>query len=196
MLLALGRGRGMSAPCKTLFSKKYPYELSDPTTLLINFPFGLKSYSQTFTGRHLSPVLMLCQFLLFRTFPDSHSSFSKHLVFLTSSICQFSLCVCTQALSCVQLFETPWTHSPVGSSVHRIVQARILEWVANSSSRGIFPTQGLNWCLLHWQVDSLPLSNLGSPNSQVCCKKITIKLVTQNNKNVIFSEFWKPELQN
>ena len=30
--------------------------------------------------------------------------------------------------------------------------------------QGIFPTQGLNPCLLHWQVDSLPLSHLGSPS--------------------------------
>ena len=29
--------------------------------------------------------------------------------------------------------------------------------------RGIFPTQGLNLCFLNWQVDSLPLSHLGSP---------------------------------
>ena len=32
--------------------------------------------------------------------------------------------------------------------------------------QGIFPTQGLNLCLLHlllWQVDSLPLSHVGSP---------------------------------
>ena len=29
--------------------------------------------------------------------------------------------------------------------------------------RGIFLTQGLNPCLLHWQVDSLPLSYQGSP---------------------------------
>ena len=39
--------------------------------------------------------------------------------------------------------------------VHGIFQARILEWVAISFSRGIFPTQGLNLCLLcllHWQV--------------------------------------------
>ena len=28
---------------------------------------------------------------------------------------------------------------------------------------GIFPDQGLNLCLLHWQVDSLPLSHWGSP---------------------------------
>ena len=30
-----------------------------------------------------------------------------------------------------------------GSSVHGIFQATILEWVAISTSRGIFPTQGL-----------------------------------------------------
>ena len=29
-------------------------------------------------------------------------------------------------------------------------------------SQGIFRTQGLNLHLLHWQVDSLPLSHLGS----------------------------------
>ena len=27
----------------------------------------------------------------------------------------------------------------------------------------IFPTQGLNPCLLHWQADFLPLNHLGSP---------------------------------
>ena len=54
--------------------------------------------------------------------------------------------------------------SPSGSAVQGISQARILEWVAISSSRGVFPTQGLNLSLLHllhWQVDSLPLSHLG-----------------------------------
>ena len=30
-------------------------------------------------------------------------------------------------------------------------------------ARGIFPDQGLNPCLLHWQADSLPLSHQGSP---------------------------------
>ena len=29
--------------------------------------------------------------------------------------------------------------------------------------QGIFLIQGLNPCLLHWQVDSLPLSHLGNP---------------------------------
>ena len=41
--------------------------------------------------------------------------------------------------------------SPPGSSVHEILQARILEWVAISFSKGIFSTQGLNVHLLHFR---------------------------------------------
>ena len=70
------------------------------------------------------------------------------------------MCVCM--LSHVQLCD-PTDCCPSGSSVHRIFQARILEWVAVSSSRGIFLTQGSNphlLCLLHRQADSLPLSHL------------------------------------
>ena len=33
----------------------------------------------------------------------------------------------------------------------------------DSVACGIFPDQGLNPCLLHWQADSLPLSHQGSP---------------------------------
>ena len=43
----------------------------------------------------------------------------------------------------------PMDYSPLGSSVHGILKARILEWVAISFSRGIFPTQGSNPGLLH-----------------------------------------------
>ena len=59
-----------------------------------------------------------------------------------------------------QLFETLMDCSPPGSSVHRTLQARILEWVAISSSRGISLTQGLNphlLCLLQGLEGSLPL---------------------------------------
>ena len=45
----------------------------------------------------------------------------------------------------------PMGCSPPGSSIQRISQARILEWVAISFSRGIFPTQGSNPHLLHWK---------------------------------------------
>ena len=41
-----------------------------------------------------------------------------------------------KSVSRVQLFVTPVDCSPPGSSVHGILQARILEWVASSFSRG------------------------------------------------------------
>ena len=54
------------------------------------------------------------------------------LVCLVFSSISLSACM----LSCVWLFATPWGCSPQGFSVHGISQARILEWVAISYSRG------------------------------------------------------------
>ena len=66
-----------------------------------------------------------------------------------------------QLLSCVLFFETPWT-----------VPARLLclwDFAGKNTGvgcyfllQGIFSIQGLNLCLLCWQVDSLPLSHQGS----------------------------------
>ena len=42
----------------------------------------------------------------------------------------------------------PMDCSPLGSSVHGIPQARILEWVVLPHLQGIFLTQGSNWCLM------------------------------------------------
>ena len=74
------------------------------------------------------------------------------------------LCLVTQSS---QLFVTPWTvASPPGSSVHGILQARILEGVVISFSRGIFSNQGSN---PHLYVSCTgrqvlyPLHLLGSP---------------------------------
>ena len=56
---------------------------------------------------------------------------------------------------CVLVAQLSLTHcdpryySPPGFSIHGILQARILEWVAIPFSRGIFLTQGLNLRLLH-----------------------------------------------
>ena len=54
-----------------------------------------------------------------------------------------------------------------GSSVHGILQARLLEWVAMPFSGGIFPTQGLNPGLPHCRRILYRLSHPGSP-SFVC----------------------------
>ena len=54
-----------------------------------------------------------------------------------------------ESFSCVQLFFNTVDCSPPGSFDHGISQAERLEWVAISSSRGIFLTQGLNLYPLH-----------------------------------------------
>ena len=63
--------------------------------------------------------------------------------------------------SCPNLCD-PMDHSPPVSSVRGILQAWKLG--CHALFQGIFPTQELNphlLCLLHWQVGSLPLVQLG-----------------------------------
>ena len=70
--------------------------------------------------------------------------------------------------SCPTLCD-PIDCSPPGSSVHAIFQARVLEWVAISSSRGDLPDPGIE-PKSNWQPDSLPLSHLGSLNVIIMSK--------------------------
>ena len=79
-------------------------------------------------------------------------------------------------LSCVLLCDS-MDHSPPGSPVHGILQARILEWVATSHSRGSSrpkPKDGTRVLLrlLHWQMGSLPLVSPGKPKSQLSTTQI------------------------
>ena len=74
-------------------------------------------------------------------------------------------CHCLVTQFCLTLCDFTDCNLP-GSSVHGIFQAGILEWVAISFSRGIFPTQGWNshfLSFLPWQAGSLPRSHLGGP---------------------------------
>ena len=51
----------------------------------------------------------------------------------------------------------PVDHSPPGSSVHGILQARILEWVALSFSNACMHAKSFQWCLtLCDPMDSSP----------------------------------------
>ena len=68
------------------------------------------------------------------------------------------------SVSCVQLLMNPWTVAPPGFSVLGISPGKNTG-VGCHSFQGVFLTQGLNPGLLHWQVDSLPLSHLGSPHN-------------------------------
>ena len=55
-----------------------------------------------------------------------------------------------------------------GSSVHGILQARILGLGSHSLLQGIFPTQGLNLGLLHCRWILYHLSHRRSPISSIC----------------------------
>ena len=84
----------------------------------------------------------------------------------TSALSSGTMCVCMHAKSlqsCSALCD-PMNCSLPGSSVHGILQARIVEWVAMPSFRE--SSQGSNpslLCLLHCQVGSLSLMPLESP---------------------------------
>ena len=73
--------------------------------------------------------------------------------------------------SCPTLCD-PMDCSPLGSSVHGIFPGKNIGVGCHFLLQGIFLTQGLNPSLLQWQVDSLPLSHLGS----LCIVKGTSKL--------------------
>ena len=76
----------------------------------------------------------------------------------------------------------PMDGSPPAISVHGILQARILEWVAMASFREIFPTQGSNLHLLYWQATSLPLVTLGG---DYILKSLILKTDNENEKKGI-----------
>ena len=75
--------------------------------------------------------------------------------------------MCVHAQSCPTLHD-PMDRSLPGFSVHRILQVRILEWVATSFSRGSSQPRNQTRvsciCLLHWRADSLLLAPPGKPH--------------------------------
>ena len=88
------------------------------------------------------------------------------IILLRSFNLPFSLCACMLGhFGHVWLFVTLMNCGPPGSSVHGILQARILEWVAMTSSRGSSQPRDQSHisCLLHWQAGSLPLEWPGKP---------------------------------
>ena len=67
--------------------------------------------------------------------------------------------------SCLTLCDS-MDYSLPGSSVHEVLQGRILEWVALPSFRGSSRCRDwtrVSYVYLHWQVGSLPLVPPGKP---------------------------------
>ena len=75
------------------------------------------------------------------------------------------MCVQAQSLCCVQLFATPWTVARQTPLSVGILQARILEWVTMSSSRGS-SDPGVEPVSSAPQADSLLMSHQGNPNEE------------------------------
>ena len=72
--------------------------------------------------------------------------------------------VCTKSFQSCPTLCDPMDRSLPGSSVHGLLQTRILEWVVIPLLQGIFQDQGSNLhllCLLHWQAGSLWLAPVG-----------------------------------
>ena len=59
-----------------------------------------------------------------------------------------SVCVCAKSLQPCLTLSNPMDCSPPGSSVHGILQVRILEWVVMSSSIGFSQPRDRTWSLM------------------------------------------------
>ena len=97
---------------------------------------------------------------------------------ITYTVCKTCARVAKSLQSCLTLYD-PIDCSPRGSSVHGILQARILEWVAMPPP-GDLPNpriEPMSLCLVHWQAGSLPLAPPG--NSQNLQYKICIMVMLQ-----------------
>ena len=62
------------------------------------------------------------------------------------------------------IYLCPTLCDPVDYTIHGILQARILEWIAFPFSRGSSPTQGSNPGLPHYRQIHYQLSYQGDPN--------------------------------
>ena len=97
--------------------------------------------------------------------------------------------LCTQ--SC-PTFCDPTGCSPPGSSVYGTFQARILEWVAISFSRGSFWSRDHLLCHLLWQADSLPSAPPGKLVSFIDYSK-DLNYIHHNKLWKIFKEMEVPD---
>ena len=87
------------------------------------------------------------------------------VLFSIFSLVTYFMCVCLQLLSHVWIFFDHMDCSSPGSSVHGILQARILEWIDISSSRGSSWLRDWTWGSCVSCIGRQILYNLESPLS-------------------------------
>ena len=122
----------------------------------------------TQSGATYTLVLLSFQLTACRPWDTSGSVIVKSIPYHISFLC-IHVCIClTYKIVCVCVLTlcNPTDCSLPGSSVHGIFQARILEWLAKSSSRGSSRPRDrthVSSHLLHWQAGSLPPVPSGKP---------------------------------
>ena len=93
-----------------------------------------------------------------------------NLIIFAKPLCHVHACLRAQWLQLCLTLSGSMDHRLPGSSVHGILHTRILEWLP-CPPPGDLPTQWSNWhlfCLLNWQVGSLPLA---PPGKHLCHAK-------------------------
>ena len=116
---------------------------------------SLSVMSDSLRSHGLWPARLLCPW----DFPGKNTEVGCHFLLQCMKVKSESESEVTQ--SCPTLCD-PVDCSPPGSSVHGLLQARILEWSCHTLLQGIFKTQGSNPHLLHllyWQASSLPVAS-------------------------------------
>ena len=99
-------------------------------------------------------------------------------------------CFCESEIEVIQLCQTPCVGDPMdyrlpGSSVHGIFQARILDWVVISFSRGYSWSRDRNWvsCIVSRLYH---LSYQGIPLCEIC-----YILIKQKNSSLMEENSWQ-----
>ena len=136
-------------------------------TLRLSLIFGgdystfLESYVKKLLKQFLKnipwSVFPICHVLV----PINNNLFDSLSLFL-SGVCVCMCMCCLVAESCLTLFVTPWTVAHQAPLSMEFSRQEYWSGLPFPSPR-ILLTQGWSPCLLHWQVDALPLSHQGSP---------------------------------
>ena len=102
------------------------------------------------------------------------------------------MCMHAKSLQLCLTFCDPMDCSPPGTSVHGILQTRILEWVAMPSSRG-FPDPGMEPSSPALQADSLSLNHRGKASLFITTHLGNLK-INKNTKLKFRSFFFTDDL--
>ena len=144
-----------------LINCTHPYNIfRSPKFLYAPFLFGLTAQRiSTIYNSIQTKQFCFIMFLILRK--QNHMVWGLCASFVASLVPHSYLCDsayfprgCTLSHSVVPTLCKSIDCTPPGFSVHGISQTKILQWVAISSSRGIFLTQELNMCLLNMCIQA------------------------------------------